>query len=457
MMLSKEKRKGFTLTEVIITLIILSMLGLIVTIVFNVAFASRDMIDREASIQAEMRLSMQNVNNSVEKSTAIFILDETGYDPSDSNFKRSQDWNYIGLSADGGKILNHIWNKTTKTWDVKELGAKSLYDLKLTLNFDTETDYQDNRVVKYDVQGQYPDSKNVLKIDTAIMALNTKQVFSKVSKGKKGIALAYRTDPIKGQNIPSVAVSIVFDVSTSMERSLDGYDLTRRDRRRGVKDRMQILKEKAKGLVDDLSEIGKVRVNLVEFGTRGEYILPDYMDLATSKDLVKTSIDKFTPKGSTNPGSGLRYGLVSLAKEQADIKYVIILTDGGPNVYTRRRQQNEQWSYDVNAYDLTTDVTPNDFSHDVWGDDVRPINGNYPPLYYPGQVAKKFGTGVNHIHFIGYSGVSDEKDAAKTMTQDINKSVPATYHDAADGKSLETAFSKISDQLAQALWFVAGP
>ena len=71
--------------------------------------------------------------------------------------------------------------------------------MKLDLEFKTEGAYQDNRLISYNLTGKYPDTNNKLGIDTAISALNTKQVFSKVAKGKKGIAIAYRTDPIQGQ------------------------------------------------------------------------------------------------------------------------------------------------------------------------------------------------------------------------------------------------------------------
>lgn len=453
-----KKRGGYTLSEVIITLIILSMLGLIVTIVFNAAFKGRDLIDREASIQAEMRTTMQYVNNSVEKATSIFILDDSKYDPSVKGFKMTEGWNYIGLSADGKKIVNHVWNKAEKKWDIKDLGVKSLYDMELSLHFETSLDYEDNRVVKYDVQGKYPDSKNILKIDTAIMSLNSKQIFSKVTRGKKGVALAYRNDPIEGQKLPDVAVSVVFDVSTSMNQDMQGKEVKVADKQAGVQDRMDILKEKATGLMDTLSSVGTVKVNLVKFGWGGDYVLEPFENLRTSMGVVKEKIGEFKPEGATNPGAGLRYGMVSLAKEKADLKYVVILTDGGPNVYTRRRQRNTISWETVTAYDLTDQVWSNDLSENVWADNV-PDNRRYQyGLYYPGRVAQTFGKGIDHVHFIGYSGIESERSAAKEMSRDIGrKGVASTYHDASSAANLESAFSEITRKIAQDLWFVSGP
>ena len=84
-----------------------------------------------------------------------------------------------------------------------------------------------------------------MSIDTAISALNTKQVFSKVAKGKKGIALAYRNDPIEGQM--NVAISFVFDKSGSMSWDLNGNNTNYW----GPKSRMSILQDKATIMMRD--------------------------------------------------------------------------------------------------------------------------------------------------------------------------------------------------------------
>ena len=54
----KQLRKGFTLTEMIIAIILTSMVGLLIGLIFNTMFSGRSLIEREASIQSEMRTSM---------------------------------------------------------------------------------------------------------------------------------------------------------------------------------------------------------------------------------------------------------------------------------------------------------------------------------------------------------------------------------------------------------------
>ena len=326
----KQIQKGFTLVEMVMAIMLMSMIALIIGVIFNTMFSSRELIEREASIQAEMRTSMQYVDRTVGKATSIFILDDTKFKGSKQGLTR--EWSYIGLSADGKKVMNYVWNKQKQDWDVSELGTKSLYNMKLDLEFKTEGAYQDNRLISYNLTGKYPDTNNKLGIDTAISALNTKQVFSKVAKGKKGIAIAYRTDPIQGQM--NIAVSFVFDISGSMRGALNGANPTTNN-----PSRMQILREKAEIMINELQSVGNVSVNLTTFSTTGSYKQAAFSQLDKEAGTIKANIKKLDSDGGvTNPGDGLRYGMVSLQKQHAQLKYVVLLTDGVPNAYLVNQQ-----------------------------------------------------------------------------------------------------------------------
>ena len=326
----KQIQKGFTLVEMIMAIMLMSLIALIIGVIFNTMFSSRELIEREASIQAEMRTSMQYVDRTVGKATSIFILDDSKFKGSKQGLSR--EWSYIGLSADGKKVMNYVWNKQKQDWDVSELGTKSLYNMKLDLEFKTEGAYQDNRLISYNLSGKYPDTNNKLSIDTAISALNTKQVFSKVAKGKKGIAIAYRTDPIQGQM--NIAVSFVFDISGSMKGALNGANPTSNN-----PSRMDILRDKAEIMINELQSVGNVSVNLTTFSTTGSYKQAAFSQLDREAGTIKESIKNLKSDGGvTNPGDGLRYGMVSLQKQHAQLKYVVLLTDGVPNAYLVNQQ-----------------------------------------------------------------------------------------------------------------------
>lgn len=432
----KKIQKGFTLTEIIIAIILTSMVGLLIGLVFNTMFSGRNIIEREASIQSEMRTSMQYVDRTIGKATSVFVLDESKYG---KDVRKTEGWNYIGLSPDGKKVINYIWNKTTKSWNESVLGTNSLYDMQLDLEFKADESYQDNRLINYNLTGQYKNSKNKLSIDTAISALNTKQVISKVAKGKKGIALAYRNDPIEGQ--VNTAVSFVFDTSGSMAYGLWNQKLEPTDSRT----RMNILKTKANLLVDDLKEIGNVSVNLVRFSGDASYIQEDFVELDKDTDTIKTKIKALPTSWITNPGDGLRYGLVSLQRNPAQLKYVVLLTDGIPNAYTASPDG-------IGKYDLTANFPTN-------GKQIKADQPVSLTTEYVGQVAKTFGSGVKRISVIGFSGnVKEIKDGQKIADQikTVGK-VDSTFIIATNEAALEQTFADIKKQIQQDLWFVSGP
>lgn len=432
----KKRQKGFTLTEIIIAIILTSMVGLLIGLVFNTMFSGRNIIEREASIQSEMRTSMQYVDRTIGKATSVFVLDDSKYG---KDVRKTEGWNYIGLSPDGKKVKNYIWNKSTKSWDESVLGTNSLYDMQLDLEFKADESYQDNRLINYNLTGQYKNSKNKLSIDTAISALNTKQVISKVAKGKKGIALAYRNDPIEGQ--VNTAVSFVFDTSGSMAYGLWNQKLEPTDSRT----RMNILKTKANLLVDDLKEIGNVSVNLVRFSGDASYIQEDFVELDKDTDTIKTKIKALPTSWITNPGDGLRYGLVSLQRNPAQLKYVVLLTDGIPNAYTASPDG-------IGKYDLTANFPTN-------GKQIKADQPVSLTTEYVGQVAKTFGSGVKRISVIGFSGnVKEIKDGQKIADQikTVGK-VDSTFVIATNEAALEQTFADIKKQIQQDLWFVSGP
>lgn len=460
----KQIKKGFTLVEMIMAIMLMSMIALIIGVIFNTMFSSRELIEREASIQAEMRTSMQYVDRTVGKATSIFILDDSKFKGSKQGLTR--EWSYIGLSADGKKVMNYVWNKQKQDWDVSELGTKSLYNMKLDLEFKTEGAYQDNRLISYNLSGKYPDTNNKLSIDTAISALNTKQVFSKVAKGKKGIAIAYRTDPIQGQM--NIAVSFVFDTSGSMKWDLQGG----RVERTGKESRINILRKKSEIMIKDLAEIGNISVNLVGFSNSGKYIQQNFSNLDNgTKSIIEAINDekKVSPNGVTNPGDGLRYGMVSLQSQPAQLKYIVLLTDGIPNaylvdpsaLYAGNRVDHGQVVGRVSFNNPIYDLSPTlgyEYIRLGYDLDSKDFTSRENSIAYAGEVSKKFGLGVKRVNVIGFSGVNHEIAYGQSLTDRIGEGGMETkYVSATNEEALQKTFSDIKKQIQQDLWFVSGP
>ena len=460
----KQIQKGFTLVEMIMAIMLMSLIALIIGVIFNTMFSSRELIEREASIQAEMRTSMQYVDRTVGKATSIFILDDSKFKGSKQGLTR--EWSYIGLSADGKKVMNYVWNKQKQDWDISELGTKSLYNMKLDLEFKTEGAYQDNRLISYNLSGKYPDTNNKLSIDTAISALNTKQVFSKVAKGKKGIAIAYRTDPIQGQM--NIAVSFVFDTSGSMKWDLQGG----RVERTGKESRINILRKKSEIMIKDLAEIGNISVNLVGFSNSGKYIQQNFSNLDNGTKSIIDAINdekKVSPNGVTNPGDGLRYGMVSLQSQPAQLKYIVLLTDGIPNaylvdpsaLYAGNRVDHGQVVGRVSFNNPIYDLSPTlgyEYIRLGYDLDSKDFTSRENSIAYAGEVSKKFGLGVKRVNVIGFSGVNHEIAYGQSLTDRIGEGGMETkYVSATNEEALQKTFSDIKKQIQQDLWFVSGP
>lgn len=456
--MKNTKKRGVTLVEMIMAMVLMAMVGIIVTIIFNTAFSSRELIDREVSIQSDMRNTMQTLNNKIEGATGIFVLDESKYKAVSptavgdaSSFVGTAGWNYIGLSDDGTKLMVHIYDAKTSKWVSTIVGTSSPYKMTLDLTFTLEvepgsaaSDYQDNRLLKYDLSGKY-DKGTSLALDTAIMALNTKQIFSRVAKGKEGIALAYRNDPIIGNT--NAAITFVFDVSGSMAWDLEARALS--GGATNPNSRMAILKAKAKEMMQLLSEPESVSVNFVTFSTTANYTKDENFTRLTSSNLkkVEEDIDSMGAAGVTNPGDGLRYGLVALKEQPAQNKYVVILSDGRPNRYN----VTSSGSFDLSNPLLSKGTTP---LHDG--------NQSYHPrsVDYVRDVAKTWGkaSGAKNLYFIGFSGLDDDRAYGQTMTNLINANgIPSQYEEAKNSEQLNATFRKIVDQVIQDLWFVNGP
>ena len=435
------KRKGFTLAELIVAIVVLSMIFIIIASIFNVVIHGRVLIGKEADLQADLRTTTVNISNATRKATAVFVVTDEKYDGTTE--KLTPGWSYIGLSADGKSLLNFRWNKTTKTWDMERLSIAT-YDVKYGLKFSQTGAYEDNKVLNFELTGSYGDGSSALMSDSSVMALNAKQIFDQSKVDRPGVAIAYRDDPI--ENDVNASVSFVFDVSSSMNWKIGGTSPSRETFR------MAALKKEAAKLVDSLNEVGGIRVNLVIFGTRASFDQREFLDLKTNKDAVKSAVANMSAYGATNPGDGLRHSLVSLQSEKTALKHVILLTDGVPNTVTTLNQRNF-------AYDLSEDTVG-----------VRlPLDGRYyskndrrPEIAveYAKQVAQRYSKGVKRISVIGFSGRPQDKTLGGRLTAALNvpaNGTSAVYYDADSQEQLAKIFDDIKLQIAEDLWFVVGP
>lgn len=115
---------------------------------------------------------------------------------------------------------------------------------------------------------------------------------------------------------PSTSMSLVIDTSESMSVDTDSGEQKIDAARRAASDVVTLAES-------DQTDTRKNQVGLVEFNTRARVLAP----LSCSLGALKVDIDALYPRGDTNLGQGLQFGIDQVAEEDGD-KAVILLSDG---------------------------------------------------------------------------------------------------------------------------------
>ena len=161
--------------------------------------------------------------------------------------------------------------------------------------------------------------------------------------------------------------------------------------------------------------------------------------------------------------------MISLQSQPAQLKYIVLLTDGIPNAYL----VDSRALYAGNRVDLSQGAGRVTFNNPIY--DLSPTLGyEYSRLgydlysrdsitrensiAYAGEVSKKFGLGVKRVNVIGFSGVDHEIAYGQSLTDRIGEGGMETkYVSATNEEALQKTFSDIKKQIQQDLWFVSGP
>ncbi len=94
------------------------------------------------------------------------------------------------------------------------------------------------------------------------------------------------------------------------------------------------VKEAAKMLINDMIDLSKHRIGLVEFGS----IANSVMDLSKNKDELNRVIDTLSAYGSTDMAGGISVATNHTLGKAEQQKVIIILTDGRPD-HRRRTEE----------------------------------------------------------------------------------------------------------------------
>jgi len=455
-----KKRKGLTIVELMVTIILIGMVVTLAGSLFNFSSRAEKITVDEYDLQAEVRLATEILNKAIRNASVTFTISDELF----GEAKKAK-WSYFGIEGNK-EIVQYIWkpdplNPDTGTHERHVLVSASdrvSYNLYFKQNIDN------TRLLEFDLDC-YIDGQEVRKIgiSTELEALNSVAVEDGGSEEDPAVAIAYRSDPkpspetVTTHNEVQIAVALVLDDSGSMEFDMDGHnnydhnfdsDNVRKD----------ILKVQAKQLIDKFAAMENVQVCIVPFAKSANNT-GAMMDATTFKSALKHDIDNLSANGGTNTGDGLRRGYhvlnnYNLANPGEEIvNYIILLSDGNPTYYSRKNG-----NYIIHENDINE-------NNDVEGTGRQEEPNMSNSVNYVNYIGQNLvvGKAIDIKTFvIGFSNVPTEINRAENIAEHACTSVTnpvryGTYYEAGSEVELEDAFTDITQTILQETWHIYGP
>lgn len=429
-------RRGFTLVELMVTIVLIGMVVTLAGSLFNFSFMAEKNTEKEYDLQSEVRLASQILNKSIRDSTVTFTIPDTLFQKS-----KKAKWNYFGIE-NHNEIVQYSWDGTTH---VRKVLVKASDGVKYNLYFVNNA--KDSKLIEFNLECFIDGNESKkIAIKTELDALNSVALDDGGSAETPATAIAYRTDPRPTPENVTISVSMALDKSGSMDENMTGGK------------RISIMKSKAKGLLAKFSDMGNVQVCIVPYSTSANNADNSMTGVTGNLSSLQQKIENMSANGGTNIGDALRrsyyaiknYNNVNAGKQI--LNYVILLTDGEPT-YCTKEKVSGVWKYYVkDGADISENKTTdggniagpgNDYSQDCMdyigtiGSD-KIINGGF-----------KIKTFV-----IGFSDNKDDVAHAKSIAEDKCK---GTYYYAGDAAALEKAFDDIKTVILNDSWHIYGP
>lgn len=450
--LNSNRRKGFTLVEVIITLALIGIVISLGTTMLIYSIRSHKVVDEEFQIQSNIRLASQIIGNYIRESSAIFMLNDAYFD--NSNLKN--EWDYFALSSDKTKVVQYKWD-TSSNSHVENVLADSYSGLIYSLSFDKSNDESllgGFRLIAVSDSGSVK-----ANVYNELNSLNSVVVDNSGNASNPAVALAYRTEDIPDPSKPRISVTLVLDKSGSMAWNLDGDTIT--NGFDNPNSRFAIMKERTVDLLNELEGIGNVHIAVVPFDTNanksGNYhnLYRAKEDKAILEGLV-TGIAK--NGGGTNIGDGMRraYHIHDSFKTSNTgnlLHYNIMLMDGNPTYWTER--------YSSYYYENLNTGSNNISVRGTGQEDTSNINNSMNYVSAVGENMYVLGSVQIKTFVIGFSAnpanINRLNNIAGYVTSPSNSNIVGQYYEAASSEALQEVYRDISKKIEMDAWHIFGP
>ena len=497
-----KARKGITLVELLIALALVSIVIVAGTNFLLFGIKGHTITIDEFNIQSNTRLVSSKINSIIRDASGVFVLHR------DDNENLTDEWNYIMLNDDKTKLLEYVWDGTSKSHTVNEL-VTGLNEVNFDLEFIKNNPSDEDKLLEFYLKVMHGGKEKV--VNTEIEAKNALQVVDR-SYLNIGNTLAYRYDSrLKDASNAQAVVSMVLDRSGSMDDNMQGNNTNNNSQKRITK-----MKAEAVRLVEKLAEKPNIYVSIIPFNNTAN--APGEMLLANSnKDTIIEKINAVTvdrdrsgnATGGTNTGDGIRRGFYQIEnfnnddknKNKTNKNFMIILVDGVTTFYSAHNlekinavtvdsnkgaftQYNGKtydyvgrtgflfwytYYYDLKGVEYV--LGDNDLDAQKMEDyNNRSVLGKYAGnggvldhlgteyVNEIGNMVKEYKEGTNEaiqVYVIGFSADSDDlvslQDIAEATRDDT------IYYEAGDSEALEEIFKAIQRDITDALWHIGGP
>ena len=480
------RRRGFTLVELLIGMALISIIISISMSLILFSNRSHAMVAKEYEIQSSIRMAVEETNRIVRYSSALFAVPKDYFHVSDVT-KLDEGWHYFGVSEDKKSIIKYTYVVeegigTHKAQTVVSPNENIEYELvfERTSAANDENLIQ-MKVVAHVLSGGTRTNKKI-EIITEIEALNALQIIDKGTMLSPAIALAFRGEerPI-GKEIVA-AISMVLDVSGSMDRKLDGTTTNILAERRITKVKNALRGHtyngvKIEGMINEFAKEDNIELAIVPFSYTGNYDDPastsvknggkhPFYSVSKDEDQKNDLIDRvndLSPYGGTNTGDGMRqayYRTFKFKEENAlskgysaaaEIrKYMIILVDGETTIASVIGDRTY-----LTADGPVTSLNRS-YSDSTNFDHFGIIGNGNSPADNTGNYVKQIGAMIKgsgiKVYVIAYApGITDGIDLIAEETGAVK------VYNYSEHMNLDAIFSEIKVNIMEDIWHIAGP
>jgi prepilin-type N-terminal cleavage/methylation domain-containing protein len=468
MILHRKNKRGVTLMELIVAMVIVAVIGITTLSILMFGSNALKASDKEVEFQFSTRMIFNETSNIIRYSSAVFTIPASSFRPGNL----CAGWDYIGIhqvvvtpaqngnpAVMGYEIVKYVFDAASNSHIPYVLMAAKP-DVSYEFVFEKTNPQDVDSLLKFTVR-TYPQGsldefgrpRPQLTVRSEVEAKNSLQVVDLASVLDPATAIAFRHQD-RAKNVVG-HIAMVMDKSGSMADNMAGQP-------NRVPSRISILKNEATSLIHSFAQEDNIDISLVPFSTSANNPSSFYPS-QTGESSLASIVNGFTALGGTNTGDGLRRAYWGLVTHNATVptgirvrNYVIVLVDGVTTFGSVVSNSNRNYfTADGNVREGYLDRTdPRDTTGQIVGNGSDLDSKGTAYVNTIGALLKTNSFAKTYV--IGFSSLSSELDSVNDIADACG--APAERVFRADSQTaLADVFETIREDIVNDLWYLQGP